>query len=103
MAQWKTERNREHSMTKFTVIVENVIPKLGHKGIMSPVPPFPTEYVIIDADNLIDAWRVARDRWYIGQPETTLQIADIREGELEPPPPPQQVNGKDTEHGEETK
>ena len=77
-------------MSQYTIVLEDVssFDPEHPVTLITSLPP-----KVIEADSLDDAWSIAIKDY--NQHNSTVQIADIKEGVWEPPPPPKEsLNGK---------
>jgi hypothetical protein len=79
-------------MATFTVILETA-PRMRDKFF---VPPSFHSTDIIEATDIDDAWEKARQKWYLKEPPSGLEIAGIKAGQWSPP-----KNGEDEEEKED--
>ena len=77
-------------MSQYTIVLEDVssFDPEHPVTLITSLPP-----KVIEADSLDDAWSIAIKDY--NQHNSTVQIADIKEGVWEPSPPPKEnLNGK---------
>jgi hypothetical protein len=94
---------KDNDMAVFTVILETAPRITGDEFF---VPPSFHSTDIIEASDIDDAWEKARQKWYIKNPLSGLEIAGIKAGQWSPPKSDSKIesdkgNGEDDEEEDE--